>query len=102
MYLYANVKDTDVGDTTNDDERNNFKAPEYSPIAAGETRMLRDRASLKLPARYEMNIAEYHVPETFLEAISGPKSTEWKQTIQNSMHTKRTRHWCRELRARRP
>lgn len=39
------------------------------------TRTLRNRTLLKSPARYEMNLAEYHVPETFEEAISGPEST---------------------------
>ncbi|KMQ88473.1 gag-pol polyprotein [Lasius niger] len=49
------------------------------------TRTLRNRASLKPPARYELNLAEYHVPETFEEAISGPESTSWKQAIKEEL-----------------
>ncbi|CAL1681312.1 unnamed protein product [Lasius platythorax] len=66
-------------------ERNVSEVREHRPATAGDTRTLRDRASLKLPARYEMNIAEYHVPETISEAVLGPEGVKWKQAIEDEL-----------------
>ena len=48
-------------------------------------RQLRDRDSIRLPKRYEANLTQYNVPETFQEAVSGPESTEWSKAIKKEL-----------------
>ncbi|KMQ88959.1 putative retrotransposon, partial [Lasius niger] len=75
-------------------ERNVSEVREHRPATAGDTRTLRDRALLKLPARYEINIAEYHVPEAISEAVSGPEGAKWKQAIEYELEAhERNKTW---------
>jgi len=42
-------------------------------------RQLRNRASIHPPKRYELNYAQYNIPETFQEAVNGNNSGKWKR-----------------------
>ncbi|KMQ92933.1 integrase core domain protein [Lasius niger] len=54
-------------------------------LPSDESRRLRDRATLRGPARYEINLAEYEAPTTFKEAISGRDSSKWVESIREEL-----------------
>ncbi|KAG7189396.1 hypothetical protein KM043_018523 [Ampulex compressa] len=49
------------------------------------TMELRNRAKIKPPKRYGLNLAQYHLPETFQEAISGPDKKLWTKAIEEEL-----------------
>lgn len=50
-----------------------------------EGRHLRDRSKIKAPTRYQMNIAETHIPGTYEEALNGPQAKEWSKAIKEEL-----------------
>ncbi|KMQ84843.1 pol polyprotein [Lasius niger] len=54
------------------------------------TRSLRDRTSIQRPARYEVNLVEFHEPKTYEEAISCANAEEWKNSIKEKLKAHKT------------
>jgi len=54
-------------------------------VAADKQRQLRDRTSLRVPQRYNVDFAEYKVPVTYREAINGPNGKEWAAAIEREL-----------------
>lgn len=56
-----------------------------------EPRQLRDRSTLRLPARYdEVNIAEFEVPANFKKAIDGKDSSKWTEAVRDKLKAHET------------
>lgn len=76
-----NVPDTHaVGDEAIGARRNDER--QQPPL---EPRILRDRKTLRPPARYELNFAEYEAPTSFKEAISGRDSSKWIEAVREEL-----------------
>ena len=54
--------------------------------------VLRDRSKLQKSDRYQANIAEYSVPETYDEAVTNDDSDAWKTAIQEVTSTRKKRY----------
>lgn len=54
-------------------------------VEAVKNRNLRDRASIKPPSRYDSNVAEYHVPFSYEEAMKSSKATKWMSAIKEEL-----------------
>lgn len=54
-------------------------------IQPDSSRQLRDRTRIRRPEKYEVNIAEIHVPQTYQEAITGKDSAQWRQAIEEEL-----------------
>ena len=46
---------------------------------------LRDRSKIKLPVRYQANIAELKEPTTYEQAVSGEDAQLWKGAIKEEL-----------------
>jgi hypothetical protein len=46
---------------------------------------LRNKNTLKIPKRYELNISEVNVPTTYEQAVNGNQSTQWKEAIEEEL-----------------
>ena len=57
-----------------------------------ESRQLRNRATIRLSARYKINVAEINIPNTQQEAVSGPEVLNWVTNIDEELraHDKNT------------
>lgn len=53
--------------------------------SVAQRRQLRDRESIKLPARYQANFAEWETPNSFEEAVSGKNAEKWREAIQEEL-----------------
>lgn len=61
--------------------------------AADTPRSLRNRAQLKPPARYDVDVAEF-VPATYQEAVGGEDATQWAIAIEEELRAhKENRTW---------
>ncbi|KAG7197601.1 hypothetical protein KM043_006039 [Ampulex compressa] len=49
------------------------------------TMQLRNRAKIKTSKRYGLNLVQYHLPETFQEAISEPEKKLWTKAIEKEL-----------------
>lgn len=73
-----------------DDEQNEFHDDKEDERTAAprpvENRrsMLRDRAGIKPPKRYEINVTEF-TPLTFREAVNGSESKQWIRAIREEL-----------------
>ena len=50
-------------------------------------RNLRDRSQIRRPSRYESNVVEYNVPETYKEALGSRKSSKWREAINSELRS---------------
>lgn len=48
--------------------------------------MLRDRATILNPKRYELCLVEYNIPATYQEAVPGADATQWTAVIKNELN----------------
>lgn len=48
-------------------------------------RNLRDRASIKRPSRYESNVVEVNIPETYKEALGSREANKWREAIRSEL-----------------
>lgn len=55
-------------------------------------RTLRVRAEIRRPKRYEGDVAEYIVPNTYEEAINGEDTVRWGQAIEEELRTHEINH----------
>jgi len=46
---------------------------------------LRPRQNIRIPRRYEVNVAE--IPQTYEEAINSHQSKEWKDAIREELYS---------------
>lgn len=72
---------------TPDDNQQEEAVFETQTSTQGPSRTLRDRASIKPPARYEVDVAEYTAPNTYEEAMSGEDAAQWALAIQNELRS---------------
>ena len=64
------------------------------PQQAVRTPTLRNRATLKVPVQYQVNLAEYLIPTTFKEAVSGLDAGKWREAIDDEMEShQRNQTW---------
>lgn len=47
--------------------------------------MLRNRAQIRRPPRYESNYAEFNTPANYEEALSGPDALQWSRAIEEEL-----------------
>lgn len=59
--------------------RSQQKATQETP------RALRNRSEIKKPVRYEVDVAEYVVPNTYEEAVNGKDAVQWAQAIEEEL-----------------
>lgn len=81
----AAVEQLEVGNNEHDVENEVNVLP--VPPAAAKPRNIRDRATLRTPARYQINLVEYKVPMTYQEAISCPEAEKWVEAIEDELQT---------------
>lgn len=46
---------------------------------------LRNRSTIRKPVRYEADFIQYHAPNSFKEAVSGPDSKHWRKAIAEEL-----------------
>lgn len=64
------------------------------PELGATPRVLRNRAMLRLPRRYEVNLAECNIPSTYEEAVSCPEAAQWIKAIEDELQAHReNRTW---------
>ncbi|KMQ87289.1 integrase core domain protein [Lasius niger] len=73
--------DNEQNEFGNSEEEEQATAPRPVEDKRG---VLRDRASIKPPKRYEINISEY-TPLTFREAVNGSESEQWTRAIREEL-----------------
>jgi transposase InsO family protein len=91
QYIFA-LSDDDDDDEETEDVHDNVAAEEQGDPENHEVvqqRQLRNRANIKKPVRYLVNVAEY-TPLTFQDAINGPDAIEWKKAIADELESHRT------------
>ena len=66
--------------------------PQQQQVTENSTRQyeLRDRSTLLIPARYNVNYAQVNEPATFSEAISNELANEWKSAIAEELKAHET------------
>lgn len=60
----------------------------------GTPRAFRNRSEIKKPVRYEMDLAEYVVPNTYEEAVNGKDAVQWAQAIEEDLIAHEINHTC--------
>lgn len=74
---------------SSDSESGNFTTPSQIQTK----RILRDGSKIKLPSRFDVNVAEI-VPETYSEAINNPGSERWIEAINEELNAhKENKTW---------
>lgn len=75
------------GSTITDSEFNKVSDNEQfvEEISDNNAYKLRPRANLKLPKRYEVNIAELGTPISYEDAVSSPDHKQWEKAIQEEL-----------------
>lgn len=78
----------------NENGEDEARPPEVEP------RNLRDRRTLRLPARYEVDVAEYVATKTFQEAMTGQNATQWAKAVKEELDAhERSSTWTLVTRA---
>lgn len=79
----------DADDSASDPEIDDNVKVETENESSKNPRVLRDRAMLKQPVRYEANIVELNIPQSYEEAITGRDADEWKCAIKEELQAHR-------------
>ncbi|KAG7199867.1 hypothetical protein KM043_014316 [Ampulex compressa] len=78
---FESVSETSVPSDRGDGESDE---PTVAETRTG-TMELRNRAKIKTPKRYGLNLAQYHLPETFQKAMSGLDKKLWTKAIEEEL-----------------
>lgn len=64
------------------------------PAPEDEGRVLRNRAEIRPPIRYEVDVAEYVAPSSYSEAMNSNDAAQWARAIQEELQAhERNRTW---------
>lgn len=89
----AGAESEEDGAADENDELENThegEVPERAEPKLGATpRVLRDRAMLRVPQRFEVNLAECNTPSTYEEAVSCPEAAQWIEAIEDELKAHR-------------
>lgn len=78
------LESDDQEDEDNQNENNNFQR-NHQQSSLDEVRNLRDRKSIKRPARYEANFVEVDTPTSYEEAMSCENANHWRRAVDEEL-----------------
>lgn len=86
-FLFSFNEDIENDKSSTDEDQDNVTDTSPDPNRDFDSYTLRPRSSLKVPARYEVNVADIAIPNTYEEAMSSPQANNWKEAIQEELNS---------------